>query len=190
MDGKRDLMAAWIAKEILPHENTVRVWIRRRWFGVVDPDDVLQEAYCRLSGLSSFSHIENPVGYFRRTVYSAAMDLLRSGGTINFISMTENDWLNVIDDEPLADRAVAAEQELRRVNGLLGRLSETCRRAIELRRVEGVSQREAADQLGVSEDVIRNHLVRGVKAILKDMSEQDGDLDGHERPSKKERVKG
>ena len=176
MDGKRDIVAAWVAREILPHENAVHAWLSRRWRNVVDPDDVIQEAYCRISSLARVDHIGNPIGYFRRTVHAVVTDTLRRSGIFGFISMTEIEWLNVMDSEPLADRVVEADQELKRVNSLLSELSDTCRQAIELRRIEGTSQREAAERLGVSEDVIRNHLVRGVKKILQTMAAQDADV--------------
>jgi len=189
MDGKRDIIAAWVAREILPHEGAVHAWLARRWRNVVDPDDVIQEAYCRISSLASVDHIDNPVGYFRRTVSAVVTDTLRRAGISNFISMTEIEWLNVMDNEPLADRVLEADQELRRVNALLSELSDTCRRAIELRRVEGVSQREAAQRLGVSEDVIRNHLVRGVKKVLNALREQETAIDRAGKEGK-ERAKG
>lgn len=173
MDGERDIIAAWVGREIMPHERAVRSWIARRWGNVVEPDDVIQEAYCRISRLASVDYIENPIGYFRRTAQAVVTDHLRRIGIINFVSLTEIEWMNVKDAEPLVDRMVVADQELKRVTALLSELSDTCREAIRLRRVEGVSQREAARRLGVSEDVIRNHLVRGVKKILQAMAEQD-----------------
>src|SRR5262245_52324257 len=80
MDDKRDIVAAWVAREILPHESAIHAWVSRRWRHAVDPDDVIQEAYCRISSLASVDHIHNPVGYFRRTVHAAAIDTLRRAG--------------------------------------------------------------------------------------------------------------
>lgn len=173
MDGKRDIIAAWVAKEILPHEAAVYGWLARRWRHAIDPDDVIQEAYCRIASLSRVDHIENPVGYFRRTVHTVATDMLRRDGIFNFTAMTEIEWMNVMDSEPLADQVLEASQELERVNALLSQLSDVGRQAIEMRRIEKISQRETARCLGVSEDVIRNHLVRGVKKILGAIAAQD-----------------
>jgi len=176
MGDERDTISAWIGREILPHESAVRNWLSRRWRNVVDPNDVIQEAYCRIASLTSVDHILSPAAYFHRTAHMVATDIMRRSGIISFISMTENEWLNVIDTEPLADRAMVADQELKRVNGLLSELSDTCRKAIELRRIEGVSQRETARRLGVSEDVVRNHLVRGVQKVLKAMAAQEAQM--------------
>jgi RNA polymerase sigma-70 factor (ECF subfamily) len=178
---EHDSISAWIGREILPHEGAVRQWLSRRWRHIIDPNDVIQETYCRIASLTAVDHIRNPAGYFHRTAHSVAVDVMRRSGVINFTSATENEWLNVVDSEPLADQALAASQELKRVNGLLSQLSDTCRRAIELRRIEGVSQREAAERLGVSEDVVRNHLVRGTQRVLKALAAQDAQLSGDEQ---------
>jgi len=185
---KHDSISVWIGREILPHEATVRQWLSRRWRNVVDPNDVIQEAYCRIASLTSVDHIQNPAGYFHRTAHSVATDIMRRSGIINFVSATEMEWLNVVDNEPLADRAMAASQQLKRVNGLLAELSDTCRQAIELRRIEGLSQREAAERLGVSEDVIRNHLVRGVQRVLKAMAEQDARMSDDDQEAVEHKV--
>ncbi|OJW76647.1 MAG: hypothetical protein BGO57_10285 [Sphingomonadales bacterium 63-6] len=189
MDGKRDIVAAWVAREILPHEKAVHTWLSRRWHRIVDPDDVIQEAYCRISSLACVDHIDNPIGYFRRTVQSVVADTMRRASKSNIIPLTEIDWWNVMDNEPLVNRVLEAEQELKQVNHLLSQLSDICREAILLRRVEEVPQKEAARRLGVSEDVIRNHLVRGVRKILQALAAQNMNTDPPETEKERERLK-
>lgn len=182
MRHQHDIVARWVAREILPHEARVRAWLARHWRGAIDVDDVMQEAYCRLAGLASVDHIENPLAYFRRTAHAAAIDAVRHGSGKNIVSMTENEWFDVMDDSPGADRALEGAQELGRVNALLANLSETCRRVIELRRVEGLSQRETAERLGVSENVVENNVVRGIRRVMGLIADQDGGTgDGAEK---------
>ncbi|MBB4632651.1 RNA polymerase sigma factor [Sphingosinicella soli] len=173
MNDENDTISAWLAREIVPHERDVRNWLSRRWYHVLDIEDVIQEAYCRLASLASVDHIECPRSYFFRTVHTVATDLMRRAGIVNFTSMTQIDLSNVVDSGPLADRALEAKQELERVNRLLAELSETHRRAIELRRVEGLSRRETAERLQVSEDALKKYVERGMHRILKIMAEQD-----------------
>lgn len=173
MHDERDQIAAWVAREILPHEGLVRNWLARRWGRAIDLDDVLQEAYCRIAELTSVAHIENGRSYFFKTVQSVVMDGMRRAKVANIRYMTEIDWFDVMDEYPLADRVVEANQELDRVNSLLSKLSDTCRRVIELRRIQGLSQRETAAHLGVSESVVENHIVRGLKKVLTKLAEQD-----------------
>ncbi|MDE8651220.1 RNA polymerase sigma factor [Novosphingobium album (ex Liu et al. 2023)] len=178
MDDESDIIAAWIAREIVPHEGRIRNWLSRRWHHVIDIEDVIQEAYCRIASLASVDHIDNPAGYFHRTVNAVATDMMRRAGIINFTSMTQIEWSNVIDGKPSADRALEACQELERVDGLLARLSDTYRKVIELRRIEGLSRKETAERLGVSENDVKNYLVRGLRKIMQTMAEQDARMDG------------
>src|SRR5690606_24937402 len=64
MDINRNHIAAWAAEKILPHEAEVRNWLLRHWRTTVDVDDVVQEAYCRISELDSVEHIRNGRSYF------------------------------------------------------------------------------------------------------------------------------
>ncbi|MEN3749140.1 sigma-70 family RNA polymerase sigma factor [Sphingomonas sp. HF-S3] len=175
MRKEQDIVARWVAREILPHEARVRAWLTRHWRGAIDVDDVVQEAYCRLAGLASIDHIESPLAYFRRTAHAAAIDAVRRTTAKNIVSMTENDWFDVMDEGPCAERIVESAQELGRVRGALASLSDTCRRVIELRRVEGLSQRETAQRLGVSENVVENNMVRGIRRVLGIMAGEDAD---------------
>lgn len=172
MDDRRSSIAAWVAREILPHESAARRWAQRRWGPLVDVDDVIQEVYCRISALDSIDHIDNGRAYLFRTLQAVVLDGLRRARVANTRPMTEIDWFDVVDESPGADRHVEAIQELGRVNQLLSELSQTCRRVIELRRIHGLSQRETARQLGVTENVVENHVARGIRRVLKAMAEE------------------
>lgn len=181
MHDDQDLISAWIAREIVPHESAVHGWLSRRWSHVVDVEDVIQDAYCRIANLTSVDHITHPKAYFFRTAHAVVTDMMRRAGIVNFTSMTQIDWSNVIDGDPLPDRVLEAAQELDRTNRLLAQLSDTHRRAIELRRVEGLSRKETADRLGVSEDALKKQVERGMRQVIKAMAEQDAHMDGGER---------
>jgi RNA polymerase sigma-70 factor (ECF subfamily) len=173
MSDGHDIIPEWIAREIVPQEAVVRRWLSRRWRHAIDVEDVIQEAYCRIASLASVDHIDNPAAYFFRTAYSVATDAMRRAGIINFTSMTQIEWSTVMDSAPLADRALEASQELERVKNLLAALPDTSRRVIELRRIEGLSRRETAERLGVSENEVKNHLVRGLQRVMKSIADTD-----------------
>jgi len=190
MNGERDIITAWIAREIVPHEGAMRKWLARRWRGAVDAEDVIQEAYCRLAGLAQVDHIDNPAAYFHRTVHTAATDMARRAGGNNLVSVSQDDWFGVIDNRPLQDRTLEAREELRRVNMLLSNLSDTCRRVIELRRIEGLTRKETSERLGVSENEVKNLLVRGLQKVLKSMAEQDAEGEGEASAPRKVQANG
>lgn len=173
MSDESESIATRVANEILPHEGLVRNWLKRRWGNSLDIDDVIQESYCRIAALGSIDHIENLRSYFFRTVHAVATDTMRRAKVENFSRVTEIEWTNVLDEGPSPDRAIEASQRLERVNDLLSRLTWTCRRVIELRRIEGLSQKDTALLMGVSESVVENHIARGLKSVLDAAAAQD-----------------
>lgn len=176
MNDELDIIADWVADEVLPHEALVRGWLGRRWGHMVDVDDVLQEAYCRISALRSTDHIDSGRSYFFATVQSVVMDGMRRAKVANIRPMTEIDWQYVMDEAPLPDQIVESRQQLDRVRSALARLSDLSRQIISLRRVHGLSQKETARRLGVSEHVVENHVVRGLRKVLATMTEEDAQL--------------
>jgi RNA polymerase sigma factor (sigma-70 family) len=187
MRDRHDIIARWVAREILPHEGRVRRWLARQWRGAVDVDDVVQEAYCRIAALPSVDHITAPLAYFRRTAHAVAVDTARQTAK-NIASATESDWFDVRDESPSIDRVIEGEQELNRIGDLLTGLPDMCRRIIQLRRIEGLSQRETAERLGVSENVVENNIVRGIKRVLAAIAAQDADAEEDARGREDARI--
>ena len=173
MTAQREIIARWVAREILPHETAVRAWLGRRWGQSLDVDDVVQEAYCRIAALDTIRHIDNGRAYFFTTARSIAMDIFRRARVAGERIVTEIDTGYVEDEYPRADRVVEARQELSRIDGLLSTVSLTCRRVIELRRLQGLSQKETARQLGITENSVENHVTRGIRRVMKMLADED-----------------
>lgn len=149
----------------------MRRWLARSYGQAIGVDDVIQEAYCRISELDSVAHIRCGRAYFFTTARAIATDVLRAARVANLKAMTEMDWLSVSDDSPPPEQVCAGRQELERVDGLLSRLSPLCRQIIELRRVHGLSQSETAQRLGISENMVENHVSRGIRRVLRALAE-------------------
>ncbi len=165
IEGEREIIA-WVGREVVPHEPDVRRWLRRRLDDQSTVDDVIQEAYCRLADLSSVGHIASGRAYFMMTVRNIVADQIRRARIVRFDSVAEMDSLNLIDEEPSPERIVGARRELQRVQSLIARLPDKCRRVFILRRIEGVPQREIARRLSISENTVESQAVRGLKLIL------------------------
>jgi len=172
----RARIVAWLGREILPHEAAVRAWLRRSFAAAGDVDDILQETYCRLAALSTIDHIAEPRGYFFQAARSVALEQIRRARVVRIETVSEIEALDLALEDPSAERIVSSRRELERVRGLIAALPERCRRIFEMRKIEGVPQREIARRLGVSENVVENEAVRGLRAILAAMTEQDASL--------------
>src|SRR3546814_4497698 len=83
----------------------------------------------------------------------------------------EHESLDIVGDEPSPGRIAAGRRELDRVRRLIEGLPVRCRRIFELRKIEGLSQREVAQRLGVAEHVVENDVTKGLKLILQELAE-------------------
>lgn len=165
-DIPRDSAVRWLAREILPHEADVRRWLNHSLATRGEADDVIQEAYCRLADVEAPERITSPRAYFFQTARSIVFEQMRRQRIVRFETMTEIDALNIEWDEPSPERIASGRKELERVLQIVNRLPDRCRRIFEMRRIMGLSQKEIALRLGVSENVVENEAARGLKVVM------------------------
>ncbi len=189
-DGDRNRIVAWVASSVMPHEGAVRRWLRLRLQSPEDIDDLIQEAYAKLAALKSIDHIVRADTFFFRIVQNLLIDKIRHARVVRIEAATETDFSTVYTDEPSPERITAARRELAQVAELIANLPDRCRRIFTMRKIEGVSQREIAARLGVSESVVENEGAKGLRLIMRALREDDGEQQrrgkrGEERASKR-----
>lgn len=157
----------WIAAHILPHEADVRGWLVRhvRTLPGTDADDLIQESYARLWS-SDLSAIENGRAYFFTVVRNLVLEHARRARIVPMERMGEIDALRIVSEEPGPERHVSARQELEQLCRILDRLPPQCRRTFELRKFNGLSIRETARVMGVTESTVEKHLTKALSMIL------------------------
>src|SRR6185437_8177695 len=129
--------------------------------------DIVQESYLRIAKLDSVAHIRNGRAYFFTTARAVLLQRVRRDKIVRIDSLTEAEALKLHDDDPWPERRVSARLELVRVRNLIEALPSSCRQIFELRRIEGVPQREIAERLGIPEHTVEAQSRRGLKLILK-----------------------
>ena len=159
----RRRMAAWVAREIIPHEPHVRAWLARARAAAEDVDELIQEAYCRLALLERVDHIESPRAYFFSIARNLYLRRLKRQQIVRFEEIAEVEALR--DDTPSPEQAVASKLAYRKVLGLIAELPERCRRIVELRKIEGWSHREIAAHFDVSQKTVEKEISLGLKTI-------------------------
>lgn len=178
MTPDRQRIVTWVANEIMPHEAGVRAWLRRSRVPPDEIDDLVQEAYAKMVALERIDQIQSPDGYFFQTVRNLLTDKLRRAKVVRIEAVMEIDALSVCTDEPSPEQAAASRRELSRVQALIQALPDRCRRVFELRKVEGVPQREIARRLSISESAVENEAVKGMRLIMRALQEEGADLRG------------
>ncbi len=180
MDEQRRRFVAWVAREIMPHEAGVRAWLRRALVRPEDANDLIQEAYARLAALTSTDQIERPGSYFFQIVRNLHLEEVRRARVVRIETATEIESLPVCSDEPSPERTVAARRELDKVRALIEDLPQRCRRIFELRKIHGLSQREIAKVMGVSESIVENDGAKAMRLILEALREEGAGYESRE----------
>src|SRR3546814_16270057 len=68
---------------------------------------------------------------------------------------------------PSPEREAGGRLDYRRLIALIDALPERRRRIVRMRKLDGYSQREISQQLGVSESIVENEIHQGVRAVLR-----------------------
>jgi RNA polymerase sigma factor (sigma-70 family) len=161
-----DERAIWLGRQVLPHEPALRAWLSRRRLVGLDVDDIIQETYSRLMTAESVQHVHDARSYTFQVAGSVAIDHLRRMKVVPISSVPDLEYLEVVSEEPSPERQVIDRDELHRLAGMIARLPARVREVFTLRRVYGLSQREVAEKLGISESTTEKHMARGFLLML------------------------
>lgn len=163
--GPALILSRWFAEEVQPHEPGLRSYLRGSFPQVRDVDDIVQETYLRILRSRSDSPVRHARGFLFQIARRLAVDWLRRARVSPEIGVTAITELPVCDDAPDAAAQAALNDELTRLAVALSALPPRLREVMVLRKLEGMSQREIAARLGLSENTVQVHVVRGFKRL-------------------------
>lgn len=149
----------------------MRSWLRRRVPTDADVEDIVQECYCRIAQLADVTQVILPRAYFFAVARNLVHQRVKAARVVKIEAIIDLDtWES---DEPSPERVAAARQELGRVQQALSQLTERARRIFVMRKIDGMTQKEIARALGVTESVVENDASRGLRAVLRALTEPD-----------------
>lgn len=158
--------AVWLARHVLPHEPVLRAWLSRRPLAGLEVDDIVQETYAILAGLERVDHVQTPRTYMFEVAKSVILQALRRSRIVAFEALAQAEGLEPPSADPSPETIAADRQELGRLAALIAGLPAKCREAFTLRKVHGLSQREVARRMGVSENTVEKHVGKGIGVLM------------------------
>lgn len=134
----------------------------RSLVGAGEVEDILQEAFLRCYEASQSSRVQHPSSYLLRTAINLAINhTARAGQRLNtpLEELTEDVRLESGVD---IERQAIQRERLALYCQAVAELPLQCRRAFLLKKVYGLSQREIAGYLGISENTVEKHVAKGL----------------------------
>jgi RNA polymerase sigma factor (sigma-70 family) len=160
-----DELSAWFVKEVLPLEGVLERFLRRNWRDVDEISDLRQEVYARVFDSCANTQPASAQAFVMTTARNLLIDRARRAQIVSIETYADMDTLAPTLDELSPERHLAARSELKLLQVALNLLPARCREVVELRKIEGLSQREVASRMGITEDTVERQVSKGVRAL-------------------------
>lgn len=139
------------------HDSLIR-FLRQRLRVPEDAFDVAQEAYIRMMHYQSSNDIKSPSSMLFRIAINVANDLGRAEQSRRMKDQCSLDDIELVSDQPSAERQLIAEQDLRALYDVIERLPPKCRQAFLLSRVKRMTYPQIAQHCGISVKMVEKHI--------------------------------
>lgn len=159
---------AWFVREVLPLEAMLTRYLKKNWRNTSEIDDFRQDIYERVLEAAEVTIPDRTRSFVFLIARNLLIDRLRKESVVPIEAVAEIESLEIAADEPGPDRSAFARDLLRRLQAALDQLPPRCREAVVLKRIEGLTQREIAARMGISEQAVANHVARGM-CVLADV---------------------
>jgi RNA polymerase sigma factor (sigma-70 family) len=150
----RKALAKLIARIVKPH----------------DIEDIVQETYIRIFQASQKKTIFHARSFMLKTARNLALNHVARADALNYLEHqvdreadpNEPTFDYEGDAAASSDTVLQSEEEFLLFCRSMRDLSLQCRRAFILRKVYGLSQRDIAKRLGITESTVEKHIAKGI----------------------------
>jgi RNA polymerase sigma factor (sigma-70 family) len=150
----------------LEFEGVLRACLYRYVRNSADVDELLQETYTNLLAAGSAPNREEirSIRAFALTVArNVALSWLRHRQVVPIELVADLESLELLDERSQVEEIVNTHQELALLTAAVASLPARCRQVFTLRKVYGLSQKEIAAELNISENTVEQHLAKGMR---------------------------
>jgi RNA polymerase sigma-70 factor (ECF subfamily) len=145
--------------EIIPVLVKLRRLLRSRGRSIDDTDDLIQDAFVRLTVYSKAHTVEKPEAFLVRVALNLSIDQ-RIREQRSAIDSVDLDTLSLIDPGPTLDAVYDGEKRLLHWQDGLRALSPRRREVFLLNRLDGYTFPQIADKLRISLSMVEKHCAK------------------------------
>lgn len=158
-------LEGWFRVEILPLEDALTRFLRRNWRMPQDVVDLRQDVYELTIAGARKGLPHNPRAYLFAVARNHLINRSKRARIVSFEPMAEPGIMIRDIDLHATERYLTARDALRRIQEGMDRLSPRIREIVRLRKMDGLSARETARELGIGLDAVNKQTGMGVRAL-------------------------
>ena len=158
------------------YRDRLQNYLRARLDCEADAQELAQEAYLRVLRISTKQLIRHPQAYLYRIAINLVHELYANRLPQQQI-VGENSLADIEDPGPLLEEVTERNRQLQQVERALSELPPKCRAVVTLRSRQGMTNKEVADQLGLSVHMVKKYMSKGVahcRKRLRRFREEEG----------------
>lgn len=151
--------------DVLVHREALTGWLRVRFPGVRDAENLVQESVSRVWRVLAQGSVRSPKALLFTTAHNLAVDDVRRERVAPIESVESVSALPVAEDASSPADAAAQNQEIELLTEAIRALPERCRQVLTLRKIYGLSQKEIAAHLGIAEHTVEAQVANGMRRV-------------------------
>ena len=155
--------SSWFVDEVLPYEPGLRRWINSRFSAIRDVDDLIQETFSRILKIHESGPIPNPQAFLFVVSRNLAINKLKHLGLESDPEAEKLDPLVLADEMAGPFESTARQEEIDQLVTAIQSLPDRCRRVMTLKKIYGLTQKEVAAKLGISEHTVEAQIGIGMR---------------------------
>jgi RNA polymerase sigma factor (sigma-70 family) len=145
-------------------------YLRRRLGTLESASDVAQETYIQLLKYQGADDVRSARALVFHVATNIAIDRIRAEAARRASSHQPIDTVEVVSDQPSAERVVSAEQDLALLMQAITDLPPKCKRVFLLSRDQCMTHSEIAAHCRISVKMVEKHITSALAACLKKLN--------------------
>lgn len=160
-----------LMRTFLEKRESLLLFLAARTRSMSTAEDLIQDLYLKLSTVDPAADVRAPSALLYRMAANLLIDQVRS---TQRASRRAGEWRTAtrtifggeeVADEPAADEVIIARQRVRQLADAVAALPPQMGRAFRLHKLEGLSQAQTAQAMGVSAKMIEQHVAAAIRNL-------------------------
>ncbi|MCS0582232.1 RNA polymerase sigma factor [Massilia pinisoli] len=155
----------WFVQEVLPLEPMLIGFLRHHCRETDDIVDLRQDVYVRVYEAAEVGLPANTKAFVFAVARNLLIDRARHRQVAAVVALAPSGELPDAVDELCPERHAMGRQAVERLEEAFSDLPPKCREVVELRKIAGLSQRDVAAQLGITEGTVEKQIAKGIRFL-------------------------